>query len=88
MGLLLRPMIATRTGFQAPPIYAAATRWLIEPAPGERTVQRWKVQLIHGHGGRVGKTVILEHSRETNLVRAVEKLADRPLETQVLRTGT
>lgn len=57
--------------------HAAATRWLVGPAPGERTVQRWEVQLVHGHGGRVGQAVILEHSRETNRVRAVEELADR-----------
>src|SRR4051794_2460664 len=85
MGLLMRSMIQTRDGVQAPPIYAAATRWLVTPTQGERTVQRWKVQLIHGHGGRVGETVILEHSRETNLVRATEKLADRPLEAQTRR---
>ena len=90
MGLLLRPMIQTRGArgeLQAPPVYAAATRWLVEPTQGERTVQRWNVQLIHGHGGRVGKTVILEHNRETNLVRAVEKLADRPMETLVRTVG-
>jgi protein ImuA len=66
-------------------IYAAATRWLVAPAPGERTVQRWKVQLVHGHGGRIGQSVLLEYCRETREVRAVrevEKLADRPLEAQ------
>jgi hypothetical protein len=57
--------------------YAAATRWLVTPSPGERTVQRWKMQLIHGHGGRVGETVILEYSRETHSVRAIEQLGDR-----------
>ena len=59
-------------------IYAAATRWLVAPHPGERTVQRWKIQLLHGHGGRVGQTVFLEYSRENHSVRAVEKLSDRP----------
>ena len=87
IGLLMRSMIATRDGAEAPQVYAAATRWVVEPVAGERTVQRWSVKLIHGHGGRVGETVILEHSRETNLVRAVKKLADRPMETGV-RTGT
>ena len=87
MGLLLRPMLQIRGEVQAPQVYAAATRWLVEPAPGERTIQRWNVQLIHGHGGRVGKPVILEHNRETNLVRAVEKLADRPVETLVRTVG-
>jgi protein ImuA len=62
--------------------HAAATRWLVRPAPGERTVQRWEVQLVHGHGGRVGQAVILEHSRETNRVRAVEELVDRRRRTE------
>ena len=65
-------------------IYAAATRWLVSPAPGERTVQRWKVQLLHGHGGRIGQSVFLEYSRESREIRAVrtiEQLADRPAET-------
>ena len=70
VGLLLRPW-----GNRLSAEHAAATRWLVRPAPGERTVQRWTVQLVHGHGGRVGGVVILEHSRETNRVRAVEKLA-------------
>jgi hypothetical protein len=59
-------------------VYAAATRWLVAPHPGERTIQRWKIQLLHGHGGRVGQTVFLEYSRENHSVRAVEKLAERP----------
>jgi hypothetical protein len=71
VGLLLRP--AGKVSAE----HAAATRWLVRPAPGERTVQRWEVQLVHGHGGRVGGVVILEHSRETNRVRAAEKLADQ-----------
>jgi protein ImuA len=58
-------------------IYAAATRWLVQPYPGERTIQRWAIQLLHGHGGRVGQTVILECCRETNSVRALEKLDHR-----------
>jgi len=62
--------------------YAAATRWLVRPQPGERTVQRWNVQLIHGHGGCIGQTVILEASRENHSVRALESLAHRPLETR------
>ena len=62
-------------------IYAAATRWLVAPHPGERTVMRWTIQLLHGHGGRVGQTVFLEWCRETNSVRAVEKLADRSAAT-------
>ena len=81
VGLLLRP------AGKASAEHAAATRWLVRPAPGERTVQRWEVQLVHGHGGRVGEVVILEHSRETNRVRAAEKLADRRRRTP-LGAGT
>jgi hypothetical protein len=77
IGLLLRPV------GRASAEHAAATRWLVRPAPGERTVQRWSIQLVHGHGGRVGQSVILEHSRETNRVRAVEQLADRAGEKKV-----
>jgi hypothetical protein len=72
VGILLR-----QTGRGAD-VYAAATRWKVAPAPGERTVQRWTIQLLHGHGGRVGETVILEWCRETNSVRTAEQLADRP----------
>jgi hypothetical protein len=76
-GILLRdPKRATH--------YAAATRWRVRPVKGERSVQRWSVQLIHGHGGQVGKTIILERARgvdavQENPVRAVAPLADRPL---------
>lgn len=77
VGILLRP---TGPGSD---IYAAATRWLVRPAPGERTIQRWTVKLLHGHGGRIGKTVTLECSRENHLVRASEQLADRPGEEEI-----
>lgn len=77
VGLLLRPHDATATH------HAAATRWLVQPARGERTVQRWRIQLIHGHGGRLHESVYLEYSRdphqpEADRVRAVAQLADRP----------
>ena len=70
-GILLRP------GGRGSQVYAAATRWLVRPAPGRRTIQRWTVQLLHGHGGRLGQAVTLEYCRENHLVRAVEKLVDR-----------
>jgi protein ImuA len=79
VGLLFRPFGSISSE------YAAATRWLVEPFPGERTVQRWKLELIHGHGGRVGQSVILEAGRETNLVRAVETVGDRSGEEKVAR---
>ena len=71
-GILLRP------AGRGADVYAAATRWLVRPAPGERTTQRWTVQLLHGHGGRIGHTVTLEYSRENHLVRALDPMADRP----------
>lgn len=61
--------------------YAAATRWLVQPAPGDQASQRWNVQLIHGHGGKVGKQILLEVSRDIfhpNHVRAIDPLAHRP----------
>jgi hypothetical protein len=75
IGLLLRPMRAVASP------YAAATRWVVRPAAGERMTQRCSIELIHGHGGRVGQRVLLEASREadgeTHLVRAVEAMAHR-----------
>ena len=67
--------------------YAAATRWLVKPVPGNGAAQRWDVQLIHGHGGRVGKTITLEVCRDTNLVRAVDVLAGRPDQAKTARAS-
>lgn len=71
-GFFLRPLRSAEE-------YAAATRWLVEPAPGDQNLQRWKVELLHGHGGQVGKPVFLEARRDMNFsgtarwqVRAVE----------------
>ncbi|HEX8524617.1 MAG TPA: hypothetical protein VF669_20340 [Tepidisphaeraceae bacterium] len=74
--------ILLRTTGRGSEIYAAATRWLVAPAPGERTIQRWTVELLHGHGGRIGQSVFLEHCRETNSVRALAELANRSKKTQ------
>lgn len=57
--------------------YAAATRWRVQPAAGDDDTQRWRLELIHGHGGRIGKNVLLEVDRETGIVRASAPLADR-----------
>jgi hypothetical protein len=86
IGLLLRPYD------RAAQIYAAATRWLVAPHRGERTVQKWTLQLIHGHGGRVGDTVILEHHRDSghlqvHPVREARQLADRPLPAPARKTA-
>jgi protein ImuA len=73
VGILLRPWAPGNT---AP--YAAATRWLVQPAPGDEGSQRWQIQLLHGHGGRTGQVLLLEINRETRAVRASQVLADRP----------
>jgi protein ImuA len=79
VGILLRPQ------GRASAHHAAATRWLIRPVPGERTIQRWSIELIHGHGGRLGQAVTLEYCRETHSVRASEAVADRPSAAEVAR---
>jgi protein ImuA len=71
LGILLRPKQAISWP------YAAATRWLVAPARGQRNIQRWRIQLLHGHGGQVGQSVLLEMCRETNLVRAAEAVEQR-----------
>jgi len=77
IGIFLRPLDRNAE------IYSAITRWLVTPVPGERVVQQWRIQLLHGHGGQVGKSFILERNRETHLVRATAELSHRPLETNV-----
>lgn len=79
VGLLLRP---ARAALGPAAEHAAATRWLIGPRPGERTLQRWSLQLIHGHGGRLGRVILLEVCRETGAVRASEPAGDRSGETE------
>lgn len=86
IGILLRPYDRTAN------VYAATTRWLVTPQRGLRTVQRWRIELIHGHGGQIGQAVILEHHRETNSIqvhplRALEQLADRPLPASACATA-
>src|SRR5258706_672954 len=81
VGLLFRPMEARSTP------YAAATRWLVASIAGERNVQKWKLQLIHGHGGQVGKTVILEACRATNSLRVLEPVADRQVPAKKARSA-
>lgn len=75
IALLLRPFDARSTVH-----YAAATRWLVRPAPGSEDTQCWSVELVHGHGGRVGESVLLEMDRETGTIHAMHSpaaLADR-----------
>ncbi len=77
VGLLLRPYGKDTHSH----IHASATRWLVAPAPGERTVQRWRLQLIHGHGRQIGQTILLEKHRDTgqaNFVHLPAPLVHRP----------
>ena len=81
-GVLIRPNVASAASH----IYAAATRWLVTPVPGERTIQRWQVQLVHGHGRQIGQPFILEKHRalenrasgQTNIVHLSATLVDHP----------
>jgi protein ImuA len=57
--------------------YAAATRWRVRPARGTEHIQRWSVELLHGHGGQIGQTVLIEVNRETRVVCASESAAHR-----------
>lgn len=72
VGLFMRPYAPGVNDY-----YAAATRWLFQPAPGNERVQRWKIQLLHGHGGQIGKVLLLEVDRETGALRVSAPLADR-----------
>ncbi len=74
VGIFMRPYTPGKSA-----AYAAATRWLIQPAPGTDAVQRWSVELLHGHGGQLGKVLLLEVDRETHAMRASPPLADRSI---------
>jgi protein ImuA len=73
VGIFLRSMVSGSVSN-----YAAATRWHVRPALESEDFQSWIIELIHGHGGRIGESVLLEVDRETNLVRASSVLANRP----------
>lgn len=60
VGILLRCVGKRAKGSD---IYAASTRWRVRPAPGELTIQRWKMELVHGHGRQVGQSYLLECRR-------------------------
>jgi protein ImuA len=64
VAVLIRPHLASAASH----IYAATTRWLVTPTPGERTIQRWHLQLIHGHGRQIGQTFLLEKNRASGQI--------------------
>lgn len=85
VGLFLR-----RSDVHSNTSYAAATRWLVTPVPGSEDMQRWSVELMHGHGGRVGERVLLEVNRESGQVHAVRPpaaVADRPATASATRAS-
>jgi protein ImuA len=89
VGLFVRPHTPGKSN-----AYAAATRWLLQPAPGGADVQRWSVELLHGHGGQVGKVLQMEVDRETRQwrasplpLRASAPMADRPPAPAPARTA-
>ena len=84
VGIFLRPMREGTAGRHSQSNYcrgnyAAATRWLVRPVVdgAEGEAQCWAIELLHGHGGRLKETVLLEVDRETGDVRASAPLADR-----------
>jgi protein ImuA len=79
--------ILLRQGGRSAVHYAAATRWRVDPTKGEVGVQCWRVELIHGHGGRIGVPVIVEACRETNHVRAIDAVAGRSAEAETGRAS-
>jgi len=80
VGICLRPMLRG-SGSN----YAAATRWLVRPALENENSQNWNAELLHGHGGRVGSSVLLEVDRETGNVRASAPVAHRPVAPTPIR---
>jgi protein ImuA len=80
IGLFMRPYAEKS---HAP--YAAATRWRVRPASGTADIQRWSVELLHGHGlrpaqssrGKIGQVVLIEVNRETRALRASASTAHR-----------
>lgn len=82
VGIFMRPFSeATNTH------YAAATRWLIQPQIGDDEIQRWSVELLHGHGGRIGQAVLLEADRDSHSLRASETMANRQTATAKARVS-
>lgn len=59
VGILMRQM------GRGDDIYAAATRWRVKSAVGDRRWQRWKLELVHGHGRQSGESYLLECRRGT-----------------------
>jgi hypothetical protein len=87
-GLLLRPRGAGGE------VYAAASRWLVRPAPWRDGAQRWSIECLHGHGRLVNETFELEAPRvtfpefalEDVPVRVPAPLADRAAASPLARS--
>jgi hypothetical protein len=77
IAVLIRPDLPSAASH----IYAAATRWLVTPAPGERAIQRWHLQFVHGQGRQIDQSFILEKHRasgQTHFVHLPAPLAHHP----------
>lgn len=84
LGVMLRPSSSE--------IYAASTRWLITPMRGERSIQKWRAEFVHGHGWRMGQSFIVErhrhagpNHREKISVHSSSPLADRASDSATSR---
>jgi protein ImuA len=84
VGVLIRPDDA-RLNAQ----YAAATRWRVRPAPAaDDGSQRWSVELVYGHGGRVNEPILLEVSREDAVLRARTDSIESPNRSPIKSADT
>jgi hypothetical protein len=76
LGVFIRP------NGPASSIYAAANRLLVTPQPGFAHSQCWKLELVHGQGSQLGKSLILEYNREKHTLHTVDQLAGQQVASQ------
>lgn len=76
LGLFLRPFGPTSA------IYAASTRLLVTPQPSADSRQTWKLQLIHGHGAQLNRSLWLEYDHEEHTLHTSTQLADHQAPAQ------
>jgi protein ImuA len=81
VGVFMRPQARNKSPSASH--YAAATRWRVRPVLKDETdamedgdTQSWIIELLHGHGGRLGESVLLEVDRETGDVRKTTELRE------------
>ena len=77
LSILIRPNLVSASV----DIYSAVSRWLVSPAQGECTIQRWCIEHVHGHGRQFGPSFIMEKHRatgQTHFVHSFSTLVDHP----------